>query len=111
MTTISPRQWTPGEGWTPSPPTTCKTCAAPIPPREGKGRPFAYCAAHAPSSRARVARWYARNRDHVREYQQQREGRRVIGDRVCPTPDCGRTWRGYGDLCSRCRQRERRGRL
>jgi len=81
-------------------------CGALIPPRIGKGAPFKYCEAHAPSNRKAVADWYHTHATDIREYQRRRHGYRPKSAYLCIS--CGRQTRGYvDDRCVACRTKER----
>ena len=113
MTRRTPRTWTPS-GWVVEPvERTCRTCGAVLPP-QAVGRPRLYCEAHAPARRAYGSAWAASRAEYVREYQRRLYGYRPVRDRTCPCPcrlglPCGEPFRGYLELCRRCRRPDHRG--
>lgn len=83
----------------------CRTCGVELPPKEGKGAPRRYCDLHAPPRRQYHAAYYGEHRERLLAYQRAYAGSRPLLERVCA---CGRVFRGWLELCSSCRQRQRR---
>ena len=99
------RTWLPAERrWVADQSRGCATCGAPVRPQNGRGRPFKYCDQHAPPLRGYMREYQAEHAEDIRHYQRQRYGYRPTRDRLCVTPDCGRRFRGFVELCPRCRQ-------